>query len=107
MCFEGMLHAALRFSDYPRAKVLSVDTTEAEKMPGVVRIFTAKDIPGEQYIGLVYQDWPLMISEGEITRYIGDVIASVVAEDEDIARTAAKLIKIEYEVLTPVTDMMR
>ena len=105
MYFDGMLHAALRFSDYPRAKVLTIDTSDAEKYPGVVSVFTAKDIPGNKYVGLVYQDWPLMISEGEITRYIGDVIAGVVAQDEDIAREAVKLIKIEYEILTPVTDM--
>ncbi len=103
--FEGMLHGALRFSDHPRAKVLKIDTAEAEKMEGVVRIFTAKDIPGEQYTGLIFQDWPLMIKEGQTTNYIGDVLAGVVAETEAIAREAAKKIRVEYEVLKPITDV--
>ena len=70
---DGMVHGALRFSDHPRAKVLSIDTSEAEKMPGVVRIFTADDVPGDRFIGLIKQDWPLMIAVGETTRYVGDV----------------------------------
>jgi aldehyde oxidoreductase len=105
MRFEGMLHGVLKFSDHPRAKVIGIDITEAVKVNGVVRIFTAKDIPGSHYTGLVYPDWPLMIDEGETTRYIGDVIAGVVAATEAVARKAAALINVSYEVLTPVTDM--
>lgn len=105
MFFDGMLHGALKFSDYPRAKVIKIDTSKAEKLPGVHRIFTADDIPGEQYQGLIFQDWPLMIKIGQVTNYVGDVIAGVVAETEAIARTAVGLIEIEYEVLKPVTDM--
>jgi selenium-dependent xanthine dehydrogenase len=102
--FEGMLHGALKFSDYPRAKVLKIDITEASKIKGVIKIFTSNDIPGDKFIGLIYQDWPLMIGEGEITRYIGDVIAGVVAETEEIAREATKKINVSYEILEPVTD---
>lgn len=105
MQFEGMLYSALRFSDYPRAKVIKIDITKASQLKGVVKIFTAKDIPGEKYIGLIKTDWPLMIGEGSTTHYIGDVIAGVVAESEDIAREAVKLIDVQYEVLTPITDM--
>ncbi len=104
MTFDGMAHGALLFSAHPRAKVIRIDTTEALKLEGVQRIFTDKDVPGDKMIGLIYQDWPLMIGEGEITRYIGDVIAGVVADTEEIARKATKLIKVDYEVLTPVTD---
>jgi aldehyde oxidoreductase len=103
--FDGMLHAALRFSDHPRAKIISIDISEAQKLEGVIRIFTASDVPGERYTGLIYSDWPLMIASGEITRYIGDVIAGVVAKDEETARKAASLIRVEYEVLEPVSDM--
>ncbi len=102
--FENMLHGALKFSDHPRAKVLKINVADAEKYPGVIKIFTAKDVSGNRFIGLINQDWPLMIAEGEITRYIGDVLAGVVAESEDIAREAAKLIHIEYEIYEPVTD---
>jgi aldehyde oxidoreductase len=105
MNFEGMLHGALRFSDHPRARIKKIDTSEAEKAEGVISVFTAKDIPGDKYTGLIFQDWPLMISEGEITRYIGDVLAGVVAGTEAAARKAVSLIRIEYEVLEAVTDM--
>lgn len=103
--FEGMLHSALKFSDYPRAKVLSIDISKAEKLEGVIKIFTASDIPGSQRVGLIYQDWPMMIKIGETTRYIGDVIAGVVAKNEEIAKEAVDLIKIDYEIYKPITDI--
>ena len=102
---KDMLFAALKFSDYPKAKILKIDTTLAAKHPGVHRIFTAKDIPGEQKVGLIFKDWPVMITEGQITHYIGDVLAGVVANSDSIAREAIKLIEVEYEVLKPVTDV--
>ncbi len=101
---EGMRHGALRFSDHPRARVLSVDSSEAAAMPGVLRIVTAADVPGERLIGLIRNDWPLMIAEGESTRFVGDVLAGVVAESEEVARAAAAAIRVEYEVLEPLTD---
>ncbi len=104
--FDGMLHAALKFSDHPRAKIIKIDTSKAEKLEGVVKIFTAKDIPGERYTGLIYQDWPLMIAEGEVTNYIGDVLAGVVARTEEIAHRATEMINAEYEKLEAVTDML-
>lgn len=102
--FDGMLHGALCFSDHAKAIVLEIDISEALKLKGVVRIITADDIPGNRFVGLIFKDWPLMIKPGETTRYIGDVLAGVVAETEDIAREAVKLIKVTYEVLKPVTD---
>jgi aldehyde oxidoreductase len=107
MKFEGMLHAALRFSDHPRARVISINAEAALSMKGVIRVFTASDVPGDRYTGLIFNDWPLMIAVGETTRYIGDVIVGVVAIDEDIARKAAQLIRIEYEILEPVSDVHR
>lgn len=100
----GMLYGSLRFSDHPRARVLSIDTSAAAAYPGVVRVVTAADTPGDRYIGLIHQDWPVMVAVGETTAYIGDVLAGVVAESEAVARAAASLIKVEYEVLEPVTD---
>jgi len=102
--FTGMLYSALLFSAHPRAVVKEIDTTAAAELKGVVRIFTAEDVPGDLMVGLIYKDWPLMIREGETTRYIGDVIAGVVAETEEIARKATQLIRVTYEVLEPVTD---
>ncbi len=105
MRFEGMLHSALKFSDHPRAKIIKINSSKAEQLEGVHRVFTGKDIPGEQYQGLIFQDWPFMIKEGQITNYIGDVIAGVVADSEEIARKAVELLDIEYEILEAVTDM--
>ena len=105
MYFEGMVYGALKSSDHPRARVIRIDTSEALKAEGVIRIFTARDIPGAHKTGLIFKDWPLMIGEGEIIHYMGDVLAGVVAETEALARRAAALIRVRYEVLEAVTDM--
>ena len=102
--FPDMLHGALKFSEHPRAKVISINIDRAKDHPGVFKVFTSKDIPGSRFTGLIIPDWPLMIEEGEETRYVGDVLAGLVAESEKIAREAIKLIEVEYEVLTPLSD---
>lgn len=107
MRMDGMLHGALKFSDHPRAKIISIDISEAEKQPGVKRVFMRDDIPGKRNSGLIIEDWPLMLEQGEISRYIGDVLASVVADTEAQAREAVGKIKVEYEVLEPLTDMLK
>jgi selenium-dependent xanthine dehydrogenase len=104
MKLPGMLYGALKFSDHPRAKIISIDIKKAEVYPGIVKVFTAEDIPGERFQGLIIQDWPLMIKKGEVTRYIGDVLAGVVAETEVQAREAVKLIDVKYEINTPISD---
>ena len=104
---EGMLYGALKFSDYPKAKIVKIDTSEAEKIKGVHRIFTSKDIPAEKKVGLIFNDWPVMIEEGNTTHYIGDVIAGVVADSDEIARKAVAQIKIDYVVYKPVTDVFK
>jgi aldehyde oxidoreductase len=100
----GMLHGALRFSDHPRAVVLRIDTSRAAALPGVVAVVTARDVPGKRYQGLIEDDWPLFVAEGETTRYVGDVLAAVAAETRQAAREAAALIEVEWRVLEPVTD---
>lgn len=105
MYFEGMVYGALKFSDHPRARVIRIDTSEALKAEGVIRIFTARNIPGTHKTGLIFKDWPLMIGEGEIIHYMGDVLAGVVAETEVLARRAAEMIRVRYEVLETVTDI--
>lgn len=103
---DGMLYGTALRSAYPRARVLLIDTSEAEKMPGVVKILTAKDIPGQQKIGHLKQDYDVMIPEGKITHFLGDAIALVAAETEAQARAAAAAIRVEYEPLEGVFDMM-
>ncbi|MFZ4465309.1 MAG: molybdopterin cofactor-binding domain-containing protein, partial [Bacteroidales bacterium] len=105
MHFEGMLHGALLFSPHPKALIKSIDVSEAEKLAGVKAIFTSKNIPGDKFTGLIFSDWPLMIGPGETTRYIGDVLALVIAETEETARKSLSFIKIDLEELSPVTDM--
>jgi xanthine dehydrogenase molybdenum-binding subunit len=100
----GMLHGALRFSDHPRARLVRIDTSRAEAHPGVVAVATWKDVPGEPRQGLITRDWRLIVAEGEVTSYVGDVLAVVAAESRAAARDAAGLIDVEYEVLEPVTD---
>lgn len=102
MTVPGMRHAALRFSDHPRALVRAIDTAPALACPGVERVFTAADIPGERLVGLIARDWPLMVAVGEETRYVGDVLAVVVAADAETARAAAAAINVDYEVRPPV-----
>jgi xanthine dehydrogenase molybdenum-binding subunit len=100
----GLLHAAIRFSDHPRARVLRIATDRASAHPSVVRVLLAADVPGQRVQGAITKDWPQLLAEGETTRYVGDVLAVVVAETRHAAREAAELVDVEYEVLEPVTD---
>ncbi len=104
MTVPGMLHGALRFSDHPRARVLSVDTAKAAAQPGVVAVLVADDVPGERTQGALTQDWRQLVAVGEETAYVGDVLAVVAAETRHAAREAAALVEVEYEVLEPVTS---
>ena len=107
MTADGMLHAAIRFSDHPRAKVLRMDTSKAEAHPGVVAVATSEDVPGERTQGLITKDWRQFVAVGEVTSYVGDVLAVVAAESRHAAREAAALVEVEYEVLEPVVDPFR
>jgi xanthine dehydrogenase molybdenum-binding subunit len=100
----GMLHGALRFADHPRARVLRIDTTRAEAHPGVLAVVTAADVPGARAQGSITQDWRQLVAVGEVTAYVGDVLAGVAAETRNAAREAAALVEVEYEVLEPVGD---
>ena len=104
MRVPGTLHAALRLTDHTRADIVAVHTEAALAAPGVHAVFTAADIPGEVYVGLIYKDWPVMISVGQRTSYAGDVLAVVVADTREQARAAAKLVTVDYTVHQPVTD---
>ncbi len=103
MKVPGSLFAAMRFADHPRALVKGIDASAAEKVAGVSRVITAADVPGDRYVGLIVNDWPVLVAIGDETRCVGDIIAIVVAESQDLAREAAKLIEIDYEVREPIT----
>jgi aldehyde oxidoreductase len=104
MRVPGMVHGAVRFADHPRAVVRRIDTARAAAHPGVLAVVTARDVPGDRIQGLLTKDWPLLVAEGETTRYVGDVLAAVAATTRHAAREAAALIDVDYEVLVPVTD---
>jgi len=98
---EGMLHAKVLRAAHPHARLLRVDTTAAEKAPGVVAVLTAKDVPGRNRFGIIRKDQPVFAEEK--VRYLGDVIAAVYAESEAQAEAALALIEVEYEPL-PVIE---
>lgn len=111
MNMDGQLWMKLRFSDRPHARVISINTSAADNLPGVVRIFTAKDVPQNEY-GLVLKDQPVLCGPGsnskvpdaDVVRCYMDCVAVVVAETEEIATRAAALIEVQYEDLTAVFD---
>jgi selenium-dependent xanthine dehydrogenase len=100
----GMLHGALRFAGVPRGLVRRIDTTAARAVPGVVAVVTAADVPGRREQGLIRADWPLLVAEGEVVRYVGDVLAAVAAETREAAAAAAALIEVDLDPLPAVTD---
>jgi selenium-dependent xanthine dehydrogenase len=100
--FEGMLYGKNVFSRYARARILAIDAAGALAMPGVVAVYTAKDIPGKRSIGHLAQDWPGMIAVGEQTNCCGDTLAMVVAETRAQAEAAAKAVDVQYEELKPI-----
>lgn len=101
---SGLLHAKAVRSAHPRARVLSIDSSEAEKHPDFVCILTSMDVP-HNIIGHIKQDWPVFIPVGEITRYTGDAICLVVGKDPETLEKLASLVTVSYEVLPPVLTM--
>jgi len=100
----GLLHGALTLSPHARALVKRIDVSRARTHPGVVSVITAADVPGERWYGLIEDDWPGFVAEGEEVRCVGDVLAAVAAVDRHTAREAAALVDVDYEVLVPVLD---
>ena len=100
----GMLHGAVVLSEHARARVLRIDTSAARALPGVVAVATAADVPGQRFYGLIIDDWPGLVAEGEEVRCVGDFLAAIAAVDEHTAREAARLVRVEYEVLDAVVD---
>ena len=102
----GTLHMAVKWADHLHANILGIDTSEAEEMPGVVRVLTAKDVKGTNNIGSVLsfprsvaKNAPQPILCNKKVARAGDAIAVVVADTRENAREAAKKVKVEYEIL--------
>src|SRR5579859_2843856 len=96
--FAKVLRAA-----HPHAEILGIDTRTAKKLPGVVAIFTHKDMPGTNLHGLIRRDQEVLCSRK--VRYMGDAIAVVVAKTESVAVAALKLVKVDYKPLPNVLTM--
>ena len=99
---DGMCYGGAVRSRYARARVLSIDTSEAEALEGVVCVLTQKDIPGQVNVGHLKKDQPTLIGIGELTHYLGDAVALVCARDQETLEAAKKLVKVEYEELPAV-----
>ncbi len=101
---EGMLHVKLVHLDCARARIISVDASEALALPGVVAVVTAADLPQPMpRFGPGYPDRPLM-AVGE-TKFHGEPVAAVVAETLEAAREAARLVRVDHEQLPAVLSV--
>ncbi|WP_084516397.1 xanthine dehydrogenase subunit D [Microtetraspora niveoalba] len=103
---DGMLWGATLRSPHPRAKILSIDTSEALAHPGVWTVLTHEDVPGRKHFG-VDHTWDQPVLAFDEVRHQGEPIALVAADHPETARRALEKIRIEYEVLEPLTDARR
>ena len=100
--FPGMLYARTKRAGVPHARVRSIETAAARELEGVHAVLTHADIPGRNAHGVVSIDWPVLC--GVKVRYVGDAVAIVAADSEEIAAAALELIHVDYEELPAVTD---
>ena len=96
----GMLHAAAVASPHTSARIRSIDTTEALKVPGVRAVLTGEDL--DIYVGLYMKDKHILARD--VVRYQGETVAAVAADTLDVARDACRRIAVEYELVEPVLD---
>lgn len=96
----NMLYAAVKRSPYPHAKIISIDTSKAKELKGVKVIITGEDVPNK--VGSHLGDKTFLALD--TVRYVGEGVAAVAAETEEIAKKAVSLIKVDYEKLEPITN---
>ncbi|MGC8739991.1 MAG: xanthine dehydrogenase family protein molybdopterin-binding subunit [Candidatus Sumerlaeaceae bacterium] len=97
---KGMLHVKVLRADHAFAQIISIDSSAALALPGVLGVYTHKDVGGTNRHGLIRRDQPVL-ADG-LVRYKGDPIAIVVAETDDVAREALGLIRVEYKPFKPI-----
>src|SRR6516165_8235711 len=101
----GMLHAKVLRSPHPHARIVAIDTSRAEALPGAVAIVTGADatkLP-DPYYGVAIRDQPVLAIDK--VRYVGDIVAAVAAVDEETAYRALALIDVQYDLLRPVATI--
>jgi len=99
----GMIYGRVLRSPYPHAKILKIDTSEAEKLPGVYAVVTAQDMP-DRRVGVSLKDEYIFAKEK--VRYVGEAVAAVAAVDVETADEALQAIRVSYEELKPVFDAL-
>ncbi|HEX2134270.1 MAG TPA: molybdopterin cofactor-binding domain-containing protein, partial [Actinophytocola sp.] len=99
---EDMLWGATLRSPHPHARIRGLDIGPALAVPGVYAVLTHEDVPGENVYGLEHPDQPVLAAE--VVRYQGEPVAIVAADHPETARRAAARVRVDYEVLEPVTD---
>jgi CO/xanthine dehydrogenase Mo-binding subunit len=101
----AMLHAKVLRSPYPHARIVAIDTSKAEALPGVIAVVTGRDavrLP-DPYYGVAIRDQPVLAIDK--VRYVGDMVAAVAALDEETAYRALALIDVHYDLLPPVSTI--
>src|SRR5581483_5988494 len=96
--------AAVHLAQHARADIRRIDTAAAAAIPGVVRVFTAADVPGALRVGIIHTDWPIFIPEGGRTSYVGDVLAAL----QSAAHTVHEVFqtqRIEHAFLEPESTL--
>lgn len=99
---DGFLWGATLRSPHPYARIVSIDVSPAWAIAGVEAVITADDVPGKTTYGLIAADQPVFASD--VVRYVGEPVAAVAANHPDVCRRALAAIRVEYEVLQPLTD---
>jgi CO/xanthine dehydrogenase Mo-binding subunit len=105
--FDDMLYLKIKRAVYPHAYLRKLNIEKAKKLPGVVKIITAADIPQVKNFGLIIKDQPVLIGIGEKMRYMGDALAIIIAEDREVASKAVKLIEADIEKLEVISNPLR
>jgi selenium-dependent xanthine dehydrogenase len=107
LVFDGMLYAKVRRAMIPHGFLKKLDISKAKALSGVVSVLTAEDIPAQHSHGLVIYDWPVLVGIGERVRYVGDAVAIVAAETQEIAEQAVALIEAEFDLQPVITNAVQ
>lgn len=101
--FEGLVYGKPVYSKYPRALIKKIDISKAAAHPDCLRVITKEDVPCNK-IGHVIQDWDIILGEGDITKYVGNVLAVIVTPEKEKLEEIAALVEVSYEELQPVVS---
>ncbi len=105
LVLPNMLYGKILRSPYAHAKILNIDTSKAEKLPGVKAVITGKTHPPKMKFGIHPWSRDQLLLPYDKVRYVGEGVAAVAAIDEDIAEEAIELIEVEYEELPMILNV--